>query len=56
MPLTKSFEELVQRRVTTDPDFAAALLHEEIDATRAGDVNAGKAILRDDRAATEPSE
>jgi hypothetical protein len=28
MPLTKSFKELVRRRVADDPEFAAALLRE----------------------------
>jgi len=28
MPLTKSFNELVQNRAANDPDFAAALLRE----------------------------
>ena len=31
MPLTKSFAELVQSRVSRDPDFATALLSEGID-------------------------
>ena len=39
MPLTRSFKELVQRHVAEDPAYADALL--------AGDVDAGKAILRD---------
>jgi DNA-binding phage protein len=47
MVLTKSFKELVQRRVATNPDFAAALLREGIDTLLAGDVETGKAILRD---------
>jgi len=46
MPLTKSFNELVQNRMANDPDFAAALLHEGIDTMLAGDVDTGKAILR----------
>ncbi len=47
MALTKSFKELVQRRVTNDPDFATALLREGIDTMLTGDVDTGKAILRD---------
>jgi hypothetical protein len=31
MPLTKSFNELVQNRAANDPDFAAALLRETTD-------------------------
>ena len=47
MALTRSFKELVQRRVTTEPAFGQALLREGIDSMLAGDVDAGKAILRD---------
>ena len=47
MALTRSFKELVQRRVAKDPDFGAALLREGIDTMLAGDVDTGKAILRD---------
>jgi hypothetical protein len=46
MALTRSFKELVQRRVN-DPDFGTALLREGIDTMLAGDVDTGKAILRD---------
>jgi DNA-binding phage protein len=47
MAMTKSFKELVQKRVVSDPDFAAALLREGIDMMLAGDVEGGKTILRD---------
>ena len=47
MALTKSFKELVQGRVARDPEFAAALLREGIDTMLTGDVDTGKAILRD---------
>src|ERR1700722_344332 len=47
MAVTRSFKELVQRRVAEDPDFAAALLREGIDTMLTGDVDTGKAILRD---------
>jgi DNA-binding phage protein len=47
MALTKSFRDLVQGRVARDPDFAAALLREGIDILLTGDVDTGKAILRD---------
>ena len=47
MALTKSFKELVQRRVASEPAFADALLREAVDTLLAGDVDAGKAILRD---------
>lgn len=47
MALTKSFKDLVQSRVARDPDYAAALLREGIDTMLTGDVDTGKAILRD---------
>ncbi len=47
MALTKSFKELVQRRVASDAAFAENLLREGIDTMLAGDVDTGKAILRD---------
>jgi DNA-binding phage protein len=47
MALTRSFKELVQRNVAADPAFGEALLREGIDTMLAGDVDTGKAILRD---------
>jgi len=47
MALTRSFKELVQSRVVNDPEFGAALLRESIDTMLSGDVETGKAILRD---------
>jgi hypothetical protein len=47
MALTRSFKELVQKRVASDPAFGEALLREGIDTLLAGDVDTGKAILRD---------
>ena len=47
MALTRSFKELVQHHVATDPAFAEALLREGIDTLLAGDVDTGKTILRD---------
>jgi DNA-binding phage protein len=47
MAVTRSFKELVQSRVARDPDFASALLREGIDTMLTGDVDTGKAILRD---------
>jgi hypothetical protein len=44
---TRSFADLVQSRVSRDPDFATALLREGIDSMLTGDVDTGKAILRD---------
>jgi DNA-binding phage protein len=47
MALTRSFKELVQRRVASDAAFGEALLREGIDTMLNGDVDTGKAILRD---------
>ena len=47
MPLTRSFSVLVQRHVTVDPVFSAALLREGIDTMLTGDIDTGRAILRD---------
>lgn len=47
MPLTRDFKETVLARVQADPKFRDALLKEGIEAMLAGDVDTGKAILRD---------
>jgi DNA-binding phage protein len=47
MALTRSFKELVQRQVASDPAFGVALLREGVDTMLTGDVDTGKAILRD---------
>jgi hypothetical protein len=47
MAVTKSFKELLQRRVAKDTDFADELLCKGIDTLLAGDVETGKVILRD---------
>jgi hypothetical protein len=47
MAMTRSFKELVQRHVAADAAFGEALLREGIDTMLAGDVDTGKAILRD---------
>jgi hypothetical protein len=47
MAKTKSFKDLVQGRVKADKKFAEALLREGIDAMLSGDIDTGKAILRD---------
>ena len=47
MALTKNFKELVQSRVAAEPAFGEALLREGVDAMLSGDVDTGKAILRD---------
>ena len=47
MVLTKSFKELVQKRIGKDKAFADAFLCEGVDAMLAGDIETGKSILRD---------
>lgn len=47
MPLTRSFKDTVQSRAQKDPRFRRALLIEAIEALLAGDMGAGKAVLRD---------
>ena len=47
MTLTWSFKELVQKRAAGDPAFGEAMLREGIDTLLTGDVDTGKAILRD---------
>jgi hypothetical protein len=47
MPLTRSFKRTVQARVRRDAAFRDALLTEAVDALLAGDVDPGKAVLRD---------
>jgi hypothetical protein len=47
MPLTRSFKETVQARVRRDPAFRPALLTEGVEALLAGDLDTGKAVLRD---------
>jgi len=47
MPLSRSFKETVKARAERDEAFRNALLTEGVDALLAGDVDTGKAILRD---------
>ncbi len=47
MPKTRSFKDLVERHVKDDSKFAEALLREGIDAMLSGDLDTGKAIMRD---------
>jgi DNA-binding phage protein len=44
---TKSFKALVQEHVATDRAFAEALLRDGVETLLSGDVDTGKAILRD---------
>jgi|SRR5580658_3938929 DNA-binding phage protein len=47
MALTRDFKETIRARVSRDPRFREALLREGIDNFLAGDMEAGKIILRD---------
>ncbi|MFO1219373.1 MAG: transcriptional regulator [Burkholderiaceae bacterium] len=47
MALTRDFKATVLARVQADPKFRDALLKEGIETMLAGDVDTGKAILRD---------
>ena len=47
MPLTRDFRETVQARAQRDAGFRKALLREALDCMLAGDVDAGKIVLRD---------
>ncbi len=47
MALTRDFKDTVKARVERDPRFRAALLTEAVQQMLAGDVDVGKAVLRD---------
>jgi putative component of toxin-antitoxin plasmid stabilization module/DNA-binding phage protein len=47
MPLTRDFKETVKARAERDPEFRAALLTEAVEQMLSGDVDTGKAVLRD---------
>jgi DNA-binding phage protein len=47
MALTRDFKETVRDRAQADPAFRAALLSEAIDLLLSGDVETGRALLRD---------
>lgn len=47
MPLTRSFKDTVKARADRDVAFREALFTEGVDALLAGDMDTGKAILRD---------
>ncbi|MGA7630085.1 MAG: transcriptional regulator [Terriglobales bacterium] len=47
MPLTRSFKETVQARVRRDEAFRKELLRESVECFVLGDVETGKAVLRD---------
>jgi DNA-binding phage protein len=47
MPLTRSFKTTIQARVKRDPAFRKELLRESIESFLMGDIETGKAVLRD---------
>ena len=47
MPLTRDFKKTVQSRVQRDTKFRNALLREAMECLLAGDIETGKAFLRD---------
>jgi DNA-binding phage protein len=47
MALTRDFKETVRDRAQADPAFRAALLSEALDLLISGDVETGRALLRD---------
>jgi hypothetical protein len=47
MPLTRSFRDTIKARAERDGAFRQALLVEAVEALLSGDVETGKALLRD---------
>ena len=47
MSLTRDYKETIQARMERDPAFREELLKEGIDCLLSGDVDTGKAVLRD---------
>jgi hypothetical protein len=47
MPLTRDFKDTVQARIARDPKYRKELLREGVECLLSGDMNTGKAILRD---------
>ncbi|MYB35165.1 MAG: transcriptional regulator [Gammaproteobacteria bacterium] len=47
MTLTKDFKDTIQVRAQRDPSFRKGLLQEGVECLLAGDVDIGKAVLRD---------
>ena len=47
MPLTKDFKETVRARLIRSAGFRKSVLQEALDSLLAGDVDTGKALLRD---------
>jgi len=47
MPLTRDFKRTVQARIARDPAYRKELLREGVECLLSGDLDTGKAILRD---------
>jgi hypothetical protein len=47
MVLTRNFKETIQARIERDPAFREGLLKEGVDCLLSGDIETGKAVLRD---------
>ena len=47
MTVTRSFRDTVQTRAAADPDYRYGLLTESMDSMLSGDLETGKALLRD---------
>ncbi len=47
MVLTKNFKDTIQARAQRDPAFRKALLQEGVECLLSGNVDTGKAVLRD---------
>ena len=47
MPLTRDFKETIQARAERDPAFREELLREGVELLLSGDMDTGKAVLRD---------
>lgn len=47
MAITRDFKETIQARALRDPEFREGMLRESIECMLAGDLNTGKALLRD---------
>src|ERR1700716_1698338 len=47
MPLTRSFKKRIQARVRRDAAFRKELLRESVESFLTGDIETGKALLRD---------
>ena len=47
MVLTRSFKETIKARAERDPEFRAALLRESVELLLSGEVDLGRAMVRD---------